>query len=195
MALREDNKLRKRQRIWAAARHQFAARGFAETTFRSIAAEAGVAVGTVHLYVESKHALLNDVWSASTLPIVERALQDAAGKSLVTGAMALFEPLLRAYALDLNLARVVIKELPWLEGRAAEQHLPDLMRFIGAIATLIAANRGSVDPTLGAGVLFAIYYASCLELVVPSGTGDVESVLKHLRARIELVTRGWGVQI
>jgi hypothetical protein len=35
---------------------------------------------------------------------------------------SLFEPLLRAQALDPKLARVAIKELPWLEGRAAAQH-------------------------------------------------------------------------
>ncbi len=195
MARREDNKISKTQRILAAARHQFAARGFADTTIRSIAAEAGVGTGTVLLYAESKHALLNDVWRASTLPILEGALQRAEGRRLVEGALALFEPLLRAYALEPALARVVIKELPWLEGRAAEQHRPDLMRLMAALGALIESECGrSIDPLLGAGVLFAIYYASCLELVVPSGTGDVEQVLRSLRARVELVAHGFGVQ-
>jgi AcrR family transcriptional regulator len=197
MAKREDNKLRKRQRILAAARHQFAAHGFAETTIRSIAAEAGVAIGTVLLYAESKHALLNDVWREATVPILEAALEAAEGKALIDGANSLFEPLLRAYALDPALARVVIKELPWLEGRAAEQHAPDLRRLMAALARLVASERehapgGEVEPLLGASVLFAIYYASCLELVVPSGTGDIERVLGNLRARVELVARGLG---
>lgn len=199
MSLRESSKALKRLNILAAARKQFARLGFEGTTIRGIAAEAGVGVGTVLVYGESKQALLNEVWRQSTLPVVERALASAMGLPLLEGAMALFKPLLRAYAADLELARVVIKELPWLEGRAAQQHQPDLMRFVLALVTLVADEQSkrrlvsTLDPGVAANILFAIYYSACLELAVPSGAKNVEQVLGHLQERLQAVVGGWRV--
>ena len=196
-SLRERNKASKRKRIFAVARRQFSESGFDSTTFRSIAEEALVGLGTVHLYAESKQALLHEVWREDTMPVLERALKDAVGKPLVAGALALFTPLLLAYAQEPALARVVIKELPWLEGRAAERHQPDLQRLWGALAALVTEGqrRGElaleVEPMLAVSGLFSLYYASCLELVVPSGAREVERVVEHLSARLRLVCSGW----
>ncbi len=200
MALRETNKAAKRRRIFAAARRQFATHGFEETTIRSIAQEAGVGVGTVHLYAESKQGLLQELWHESTLPILEQALRAASGRPLLAGALALFEPLLRDYAAEPALAKVVIKELPWLEGRAAEQHLPDFVRYLTKLAELVVTDQGRgliashVEPNTAAMIFFSLYYSACLELVTPAGPADVERVLDNLRHRLKLVADGWGVR-
>lgn len=196
-SLRERNKVSKRKRILAVARRQFGELGFEATTFRSIATEAGVGLGTVHLYAESKQALLHEVWREDTMPVFDRAVKDAMAKPLVAGALSLFTPLLLAYAEEPGLARVVIKELPWLEGRAAERHQPDLQRLWAALTALVTEGqtRGElvsrVEPTLAVSVLLSLYYASCLDLVVPSGTREVQRVVDRLRARLELVCTGW----
>jgi AcrR family transcriptional regulator len=200
MSLREANKSLKRQKILSAARLRFSREGFEQTTVRSIAADAGVGVGTVLLYAESKHALLHEVWREAAAPVIEAALGSVAGKPLLDGALGLFEPMLRVYAADLTLARVVVKELPWLEGRAWQQHQPDLVRFVGALSALVSAGQtaGRVssrfEPGLAAGILFSLYYTACLELATPNGTPDVEVVIRNLRERLHAVVDGWRAQ-
>jgi AcrR family transcriptional regulator len=56
-----DDARDKRQAILSAARELFATRGYDETTIAEIARVAGVAVGTVYLYFQSKHDILLDV--------------------------------------------------------------------------------------------------------------------------------------
>jgi len=51
----------KRQAILSAARELFARQGYEESTIAEIARAAGVAVGTVYLYFQSKHDILLDV--------------------------------------------------------------------------------------------------------------------------------------
>jgi AcrR family transcriptional regulator len=197
MSLREASKSLKRQRILSAARSRFSREGFEQATIRSIAADAGVGVGTVLLYAESKHGLLHAVWREVASGVLEQALESAVDKPLLDGAMLLFEPFLRAYAADLPLARVVIKELPWLEGRAFEQHQPDLTRFVSALSALVSAGqvegrvRARLDPGVAAAVLFSLYYSACLELTTPNGTPAVEVVLRNLRERLQAVVSGW----
>lgn len=197
MSLRESSKSRKRQRIISAARSRFSRDGFEEATIRSIAADAGVGVGTVLLYAESKHGLLHEVWREVASGVLDEALASASDKPLLEGALALFAPLLRAYSADLPLARVVVKELPWLEGRAWEQHQPDLTRFVSALSSLVSAGqaegsvRAELDARVAAGVLFSLYYSACLELTTPNGTPSLEVVLRSLRERLQAVVTGW----
>mgnify|MGYP001094056884 CR=1 FL=1 len=54
----DDKKERKRQEITEAARRVFSARGYHQATMDEIAAEAGVAKGTLYLYYPSKAHLL-----------------------------------------------------------------------------------------------------------------------------------------
>jgi len=57
----EDGPHDKRKAILTAARGLFADRGYEETTIAMIARSAGMAVGTVYLYFQSKHDILVDV--------------------------------------------------------------------------------------------------------------------------------------
>jgi len=56
--LREQQKADRKRRILAAAESQFRERGYENTKIESIAAAAGVSVGTVYNYVENKSDLL-----------------------------------------------------------------------------------------------------------------------------------------
>src|SRR5215468_4498984 len=60
-ALAKDDVRDKRRAILTAARELFASQGYEETTIAEIARAAGVAVGTVYLYFQSKHDVLVDV--------------------------------------------------------------------------------------------------------------------------------------
>ena len=69
MRVTADTKSKTRQRILEAARNLFSKKGFDESTTRDIAAEAGVATGTLFNYFPSKEAL--------GMSLVAQALEDA----------------------------------------------------------------------------------------------------------------------
>lgn len=197
--LREDQKADKRRRILACAREQFATRGFDATTIRSIASASGVGLGTVMAYAETKQMLLQDIWRAEIMPLVEASCAAAVGQPIRQAAMTLFVPLLRAYAAQRAIARVAVKELPWLEGSALQAHRFDLTRLLTALVqSVVSAQargevRGSVDPRCAAELLFSVYYASCLRLLTEASAQDVESVIVSLQASVDLVFSGLEV--
>ncbi len=194
MSLRQSQKDIKRQRIFEAARERFERDGFDATTIRAIANDAGVAAGTVLLYANSKQELLQEVWRAEMMAVVEEAVINTHGGSLNEALLSLFSPLLRAYSARPNLARVVVKELPWLDGPASESHREDLHRFLEVIALEIrsANQRGesTAEPTSTADLLFTVYYGACWKLLKPDAPFSLEATIEWLAAQIAIVLRG-----
>ena len=70
-----------REQLLAAARRQVESNGYAKTTIRSIAAECGIAVGTVYNYFPSKDMLiatvLSEDWRASINAIAAHETDDS----------------------------------------------------------------------------------------------------------------------
>ncbi len=70
-----------REELLKTARKQIAERGYANTTIRSVAAECGIAIGTVYNYFPSKDVLIatfvSEDWHACIAPIAERTEDDA----------------------------------------------------------------------------------------------------------------------
>lgn len=194
MSLRQSHKDDKRQRIFEAARALFEQVGFEATTIRGIAQNARVAPGTVLLYANSKQELLQEVWRAEMVPVVEEAVLASQDKELPEALLALFTPLLRAYAARPHLARVVVKELPWLEGSASESHREELHRFLETLAQHIATanlrGKSSAEPTSTADLLFTVYYGSCWKLLRPDSPLSLEQTVEGLAAQIEIILRG-----
>src|SRR5437764_7457146 len=83
----------KRSRIIAAARTRFREFGVRKTTMQEIAADAGVAVGTLYLYFQDK----SDLLAACTDDYVERHRQAA---DAILAARLTPEEKLRRYLLD-----------------------------------------------------------------------------------------------
>ncbi|MEV8100216.1 TetR family transcriptional regulator [Kitasatospora sp. NPDC085879] len=83
-------------RILAAARRSFAARGYAATSLRSVAQEAGVDPGLVHYYFRSKTGLLEAVmqppeeFGAAVAAAAEQPL-DRRGRAFVEANLSLWE--------------------------------------------------------------------------------------------------------
>ncbi len=165
--------------------------GFEAATIRAIAGDAGVAVGTVLLYANSKQDLLQEVWRQEMMPVVESAMGQAEGKPLPEALMALFCPLLRAYATQPDLARVVVKELPWLQGPASHAHQLDLGRFLAAIAAhLQRAESSFSNPESTAELLFTVYYGACWRLLIPGSPQEIETVIGWLESQLAVVLKG-----
>ena len=93
-----------RERIRTAAIQLFRRRGFAETTMREIAAEAGVATGAAYYYFDSKDAIVLAFYEHAARelePLVEAALTDA--KNLEARVRGILEVKLKYFEPDRSL--------------------------------------------------------------------------------------------
>ncbi|MBJ6759151.1 TetR/AcrR family transcriptional regulator [Myxococcaceae bacterium JPH2] len=198
MSRREQAKNEKWERIRAAAKRLFAERGYEGTTVRAIAEEAGVATGTVLVYGETKEALLHEVWRTEAMPLVEEAVSSLRAGPFVTRCMHLFTPLLSHYASQPDLARVVVKELPWLTGAAEEAQRPALARLLGALAQLVdeakakGELRATLERALAAELVFALYHSAVLRLLSPLTNATLAEAREGLRLGLSALLMGLG---
>lgn len=198
MSLRERAKSEKWERIRAAAKRLFVERGYAGTTVRAIAEEAGVATGTVLVYGETKDALLHELWRSEAMPLVEEAVSSLPEGAFVDRCMHLFAPLLAHYASQPELARAVVKELPWLTGAAEALHRPALARLLGALARIVDEAKASgelraeVESELAAGLAFSVYYAAVVRMLSPLTDWTADEAREDLRRTLATVLVGLG---
>src|SRR5262245_34271506 len=109
---RERGKREKLERITAAARDLFHARGFEATTAREIAARAEIGTGTLFLYVRDKAELLFLAFEADARRVfAEGRRAGARAKGVVGELMALFGAFLDYYDADPALAKAILQEL------------------------------------------------------------------------------------
>lgn len=198
MPLRERAKSDKWERIRAAAKRLFVERGYAGTTVRAIAEEAGVATGTVLVYGETKDALLHELWRAEAMPLVEQAVSSLPEGVFVDRCMHLFAPLLAHYASQPELARAVVKELPWLTGTAETLHRPALARLVGALARIVDEAKASgelradVELQLAAELVFSVYHAAVLRMLSPLTNSTVAEARDVLHRTLATLLVGLG---
>src|SRR3954452_577964 len=108
---RDRKKRDKAERIRAAALTLLRERGFEATTTRDIAARAGIAAGTLFLYVPRKEDLLDFLFTGEIERVVAAAFASLpTGPGLVEILMHPFARLIDFYAADLPLARVLLRE-------------------------------------------------------------------------------------
>jgi len=190
----ERMKRDKLERIKRAARALFARKGFAATTTREIAAAADVGIGTVFLHAISKHDLLVTIFREEAGRAVDRALQNRAEGPLIDALLRIFDALIAHHERNLGLARVFVKELPFVDdarhGRAA--FMSDLFRRMAAMIER-AQERGELRPGIPslrlAKNLFALYFGILLEWLGTAGIAPQERD-RALRSALELHLSG-----
>ncbi|WP_338867799.1 helix-turn-helix domain-containing protein [Myxococcus stipitatus] len=198
MSLRERAKADKWERIRAAAKRLFSERGYDSTTVRAIAEEAGVATGTVLVYGATKDALLHEIWREEVMPLLEKAVSSVPAGPFVDRCMHLFTPLLTHYASQRELARVVVKELPWLTGAAEEAQRPALARFVSALARIVdeakakGELRSSLERELAAELVFAVYHSAVLRMLSPLKNASLSEARETLRDGLVALLTGLG---
>jgi AcrR family transcriptional regulator len=192
---RERNKLAKRERIVRAASELFRDRGFDDTTGRQICERAGIATGTLFLYVRDKRELLFLIFrplAEGALRDVPRELQD--GESLVDGLMRLFGALLRIYRGDPELARLFVQELLFRADEAEDMRALD--RELGArVARLVAdaRERGELRDDVRVDELahaLLAHYVHWIQLWLGKGAVGGRRVEGRLRRALELQLQG-----
>ncbi len=146
-----------------AARRLFARKGFERATTREIAEAADVGAGTLFLYTGRKKDLLVSIFAEDVRSVIDEAFVTAAAGELLEQLLRVFGALIAHHEQDPGLARVFVKELPFVEDR---HHLlrETMSSLLGGIARLVTeaqaagALAATVEPPELAGNLFALYF-------------------------------------
>lgn len=150
-----------REALLDAAEAQFAASGFAATSVRSIAAEAGVNPAMVHYYFGSKRALLQAVLERTLLPLADAI---ASLRLRETTPVSEMSKLLMSMAAEHpNLPALVAREVLLPGGELKDEFVENFApRLGGALPGLIGKEQSlgrvsaEIDPKLGALMILAL---------------------------------------
>ena len=190
---RERGKLEKLGRIRAAAHKLFAKQGFARTTTRQIAAEADIGAGTLFLYAPTKEDLLVLIFQDEVGRAVDRAFARVPAAPLLDQVLHVFNALVEHHAANEALARVFVKELPFVDdSRHGVDHF--VSQLFARLGTLIdaAKARGEVELDAPARLLAQNLFAICFQQLQRWLGGNMPALKpgdERLRAALELQLR------
>lgn len=186
MGSRKQQKADTQRRILDVARSHFERDGFDGASFRAIAEDAGVAVGTVALHFVDKKGLLHAALHDDLERAIALCLTRGKRGSLATRLADIFEPAYAYYARRPELSRTLLETSlfaasPWKE-RFAGQAIRVHVRIVEVAEA--ARARGEIAPkvdvtVLGAAV-FSFYYMALIGWV----QGQVADPLALFRAMV-----------
>lgn len=197
LGLRELNKVEKLQRIFQAARRQFAQVGYDATTLRDVAKEARVALGTLNFYAESKRELVLLVFNSTMPDVFDHCRESGVYRGSLSDALAgYFRPAYAAYAKEPGLYRILLRENVFHinSPHAREFHrLRD--KTIDDIRGLLeqARKNGEIRPyidiDLTARTIFFLLFAA-VRMWICTDRPEVETGLAELRSMVALLLDG-----
>ncbi|MBB5577333.1 MULTISPECIES: TetR/AcrR family transcriptional regulator [Rhizobium] len=195
--LREQNKVEKLERIFLAARRQFADVGYDATTLRDVAKEARVALGTLSSYAETKSELVLLVFNAGMPSLIAKCREEAKKEgNLLDALTGYFRPAYTAYAKEPGLFRVLLRENVF---HTNSLHAREFHRVRGEtlndvkVMIVQARERGEIRPymdaTLSARTIFLLMFAA-VRIWISTDQPDVEAGLSELKSMIALLLDG-----
>jgi AcrR family transcriptional regulator len=191
---RTRQKAATRQKLVRTARRLFERHGFEGTTMRQLAGEAKVALGTVFVHFEDKHALL----AATLHEGVETAL---AASSTSTASrlrprerlLRLVEPLYRHYAESPELSRVLLKESLFVAGEAGQRFDAQLEGFRRSVEQVYADAAGELDLDAAlSSTAFMAFYLFALVAGLRGTAATVEAQLALLGRLVDQQLAGFA---
>ncbi len=191
---RERSKLEKLERIRAAAHRLFARQGFEHTTTKQIAAAADIGAGTLFLYAPTKEDLLVLIFQEEVGRAVDAAFASVPARPILDQVIHVFDAITAHHAADPALARVFVKELPFVDdSRHGVAHF--MIQMHSRLSTLIerAKERGELDPEVPALLLaqnlFGTFFQR-LQTYLAARMSELECGDARLRASLELQLHG-----
>jgi AcrR family transcriptional regulator len=197
LALREQNKLDKRERIRAAAAELFTRQGYADATMRQIAHHAHVGLGTLFNYAADKRDLVFLIFNEELGRLTDAVLAEPdAGLPLVGQLTAIFSAHYRYFGSQPELSRILLQELTFYsQGKHALEFQQIRQRLIAGIeARVVVAQaagqlRGGEPPELIARLLFFVYSAA-VRWWIAAPRPDAAKGLAELRRLLQMQMDG-----
>jgi AcrR family transcriptional regulator len=195
---REQNKRDKRERIREAAERLFVARGFGPTTTAAVAAEAGVATGTLFLYADDKVDLLFMVFNHRIQSALTNAVTTLRRDGPVVEQLAhLHQGFFDVYAELPTLGRELVANLCTARGRCTQEMTSVSFAAIGQSVAILrdGVARGevdaAVDPYVAARNVFFLYYGA-LVAWLSGAVASLGEASDLFHRAVELQVRGFG---
>lgn len=190
MSLRERKKAQTLQAILDAAQKLFGERGYEATRTRDIAAEAGVATGTLFNYAKTKEDVVLQLWKRHANTAMEIGLRQAERESdPVEAVVAVFRPIFAFYAADLELGRIFLQQA--IYARSADD--PELQGlnegFIARLSLLVGPHAG-LGAMHAAMNVFGAYYL-VLTMLLAGRLHTTDQAEQLLRGLVQQQRRGW----
>jgi AcrR family transcriptional regulator len=151
-------------RILEVARLHFERDGFDGASIRAIAAEAGVASGTVLLHFSDKLGLLHAALHDDLERAIERCLAAPSRGRLLVRLSAIVRPFYAYYAARPVLSKVLLRESLLAESPWRERFTAQLTRVLARVVALLAEAKANgeiapaTDPRLFATAFSCFYY-------------------------------------
>jgi AcrR family transcriptional regulator len=195
---REAKKEDKRRRIRAAAAELFRVQGYEETTTRAIAERAGIATGTLFLYVRDKDEALSLVYGDEVDEALAAATESRPSRlRFVRGIAHRLRGLYELYGRHPELALRFVRRLPTLEDAEKSAHDARNERFLAVLRDEVARAvvsgelRENLDVELATKTLFAVVRVLVFGwLAAPPA--KVEEGLRELEATLRFLVTGMG---
>ena len=181
-----------RSRILEVARTHFERDGFEAASFRAIAEDAEVAVGTVALHFDDKKGLLHAALYDDLEQAIALCLTRGKRGSLIKRLTETMEPAYAYYERRPQLSRTLLESSlfaasPWKE-RFASQAVRVHVRLVEIVET--ARGRGEIasdtDVNVFAAAVFSFYYMA----LIGWAQGQVATPLTLFRSMVEQHIRG-----
>lgn len=193
----ERGKREKRERILRAARSLFRTKGFERTTTSEIAELADVGKGTLFFHAKSKEALLVMMFEEEVGQSIEHAFDTLPEEPLLGRVMHVFRAMMEGNLRELDLARVFVKEAPFVrsERREIGAVMTSFYRKMSALLEEAQARgeiKKSVDPRVLARNLFALYFFALVSWL-GSGEASPHAAASSLREMVEFELGGAAV--
>jgi AcrR family transcriptional regulator len=182
---RSEKKERTRAEILAAARRVMARQGFATTTGRQVAAEAGVAIGTVFLHFPTMGQLAETMLDETVATALAAAAQQRPD-GLIERLVQVSDCLIQGYAAEPELSRQVIAGSLFesAPGSPSQLRMAQFREWVCAeVAT--ATDRGEIEP-IEPGAAFLGYFALYFGALVAGLRGELNRETQQALLRTSL---------
>jgi AcrR family transcriptional regulator len=160
---RQRQKQRTRKQLLEAAKKVIQSRGFAQMTTRSIADQAGVAVGTVFVHFPDMSALAEELLDERIGATLERAFRTLPMRGdFIQRLLHVFTKLLESYGRNADLSREYLSASLFRshpDGPSAQRLALFRAWVMSEISSGVAARQtAKIDPALAFSATFSIYF-------------------------------------
>jgi AcrR family transcriptional regulator len=190
----KPNPTRSRQQIISAAHRLFLTQGFHGTTMRQIAAESGMALGSLYNHFKDKDDLFKAVFEAyNPYPLLLLALENSQGKDAEDLARVAARRLVTALKDRPDLIKLVFIDVVEFQGKHLNDAYPQVAPGMERFAERLRRDPTSIRPLSTDGLLrafFGLFYTFHMTEMLLGKPADPQAQSQALTELTEIYLRG-----
>lgn len=168
----------------------FAKKGYAKTTMRSLAEQAGVGLGTIFKHFPDKPSLLAAAFQEDLREIIQNSLNSLPESGLKNQLLHITKSIYAFYADNPSFSRTLIKEVLFLEGEHGKILDAQILAFLNEISELLknAVKNGELSTEINTedgALAFWAFYFTVLLMGLKQPSFDIDHQLKIIEILID----------